>query len=94
MINDDIKNFPTLIISWHTIDFNALVVTEERIASGTGLPLGDTDGVIVVQEDQPRPGEYHMSPHVPYPPCLLVLKFGDGSLFLSYVFGDLDKLSC
>ncbi|CAL1169596.1 unnamed protein product [Cladocopium goreaui] len=24
----------------------------ERIASGTGLPLGDTDGVIVVQEDQ------------------------------------------
>ena len=26
--------------------------TEERIASGTGLPLGDTDGVIVVQEDQ------------------------------------------
>jgi hypothetical protein len=52
MINDDIKNFPTLVISWHTIDFNALVVTEERIASGTGLPLGDTDGVIVVQEDQ------------------------------------------
>lgn len=25
---------------------------EERIASGTGLPLGDTDGVIVVKEDQ------------------------------------------
>eukprot|EP00438_Fugacium_kawagutii_P019074 Skav229488 [mRNA] locus=scaffold4918:171263:182303:- [translate_table: standard] len=25
---------------------------DERIASGTGLPLGDTDGVIVVKEDQ------------------------------------------
>lgn len=52
MINDDIKNFPTLIDRFQYNTLVVTMVTEERIASGTGLPLGDTDGVIVVQEDQ------------------------------------------
>lgn len=29
-----------------------ILVAKERIAGSTGLPLGNTDGVIVVQEDQ------------------------------------------
>lgn len=47
----NLRSFPTLESAIRET-YRMPWLPEERIASGTGLPLGDTDGVIVVKEDQ------------------------------------------